>query len=77
MDDRLTPLRLLAAMLVLSVAILWMSMFFHGLPLIGELPGDFEIDLPMGTMYLPLATSVLLGLLLTLIAYALQTLSRK
>ncbi len=77
MDDRFTPVRLIAALLLLSVLLLWVAMYFHGIPLIGELPGDFEIDIPGGSLYVPLATSVLLSLLLTFVAYAIQSLSRK
>jgi ABC-type amino acid transport system permease subunit len=77
MEDRFTPVRLIAAMLVIGMLLLWLSLRFNGLPLIGELPGDIEFDLPGGAIYLPLATSILLGLLLTLVALAIQKLSRK
>ena len=77
MDDRFTPVRLVAALLVVSLLLLWVSLYFHGIPLIGELPGDFEVDVPGGSIYIPLTTSVLFGLILTLIAYGIQTLSRK
>lgn len=64
-------------MLLIGMLLLWLSLRFRGLPLIGELPGDFEFDLPGGSIYLPLATSILLGLVLTFVAFAIQKLSRK
>ncbi|MFA6233685.1 MAG: DUF2905 family protein [Bacteroidota bacterium] len=77
MEDRFTPIRLVAALLIVCMLLLWLSLRYHGLPLIGQLPGDIELDLPAGSVYLPLATSAILGLLLTLVAFAIQKLSRK
>jgi hypothetical protein len=77
MNDFVTPLRLLATLLILFVLLLWLVQYFQGLPLIGSFPGDIEIDLPRGSVYLPITTSVIFGLLLTVIAYAIQKINRK
>ncbi|MDX9757829.1 MAG: DUF2905 family protein [Bacteroidota bacterium] len=77
MNDLATPLRLIAVLLVLCMALLLMAQHFHGIPLIGQLPGDFEIELPRGTVFIPVSTTLLFGLLLTLIALAIQKLQRK
>lgn len=77
MNDFVTPLRLLATLLILFVLLLWLAQYFQGLPLIGSFPGDIEIDLPRGSVYLPITTSVIFGLLLTVIAYAIQKINRK
>ncbi len=77
MDDRATLFRLFAVLLALSMLLLWLSVHVGGLPLIGVLPGDFDLDVRGGSLYLPITTSVLLGILLTLVAYGIQKLSRK
>jgi hypothetical protein len=43
--------------------------FFKGLPLLGKLPGDIFIQKKNFAFYFPLATSLLLSLLLTLFFY--------
>lgn len=77
MNDFVTPLRLLATLLILFVLLLWLAQYFQGFPMIGSLPGDIEVDLPRGSVYLPITTSVIFGLLLTVIAYAIQKINRK
>jgi hypothetical protein len=37
------------------------------IPFLGRLPGDFRIETPRVSCYFPLATSILLSLLLTLV----------
>ncbi len=41
--------------------------YFHKIPLIGKLPGDILIQKRNFTFYFPLATSVLISLVLSLI----------
>lgn len=77
MNDFVTPLRLLATLLILCMLFIWLAQYFHGFPLIGSLPGDIEVDLPRGSVYMPITTSVILGLLLTVVAYAIQKINRK
>ena len=77
MNDFATPLRLIAVLLVLCMVMLWLAQHFHGIPFIGQLPGDIEIDLPRGSVFLPVSTTLLFGLLLTLLALAIQKLPRK
>ncbi|HET6846999.1 MAG TPA: DUF2905 domain-containing protein [Anaerolineales bacterium] len=48
----------------------------YGLP-VGRLPGDFRIDLGGGSLYVPLATSLLLSVVLTLAANIILRIFRK
>ena len=77
MNDYQTPLRLLAVLLVMATLLFWLVAFFNGIPLVGMLPGDIEVDIPTGMAYLPVTTSILTALLLTVIAVLLQKLTRK
>jgi hypothetical protein len=77
MDDLATSLRLFAVLLALSVLLLLASVYLDGIPLVGDFPGDLEIDVPGGFVYLPFTSSILLGALLASIAYAIQKFSRK
>jgi asparagine N-glycosylation enzyme membrane subunit Stt3 len=43
--------------------------FFGRIPMLGQLPGDVDVPLPGGSVYLPIGTSVVLGALLTGLAY--------
>jgi hypothetical protein len=43
--------------------------FLKGIPFLGKLPGDILIKKENFTFYFPLATSLLLSLLLTLLLY--------
>lgn len=73
MDERATLLRLLSALLLFSLLLIWVSLRFNGIPLVGVLPGDFELSLSEGFLYLPVTTSVLLSAILTSIAYLVIT----
>jgi hypothetical protein len=45
-------------------------LYFHkGIPFVGRLPGDLLIQKKNFTLYFPLATSLLLSLVLTLLLY--------
>ncbi|MBR9978771.1 MAG: DUF2905 domain-containing protein [Bacteroidetes bacterium] len=76
MDERATLLRLLSALLLFSLLLIWVSLRYNGIPLVGVLPGDFELSIPGGSLYLPVTTSVLLSAILTFIAYLIITRSR-
>lgn len=46
--------------------------FFDRIPLFGKLPGDIVVKKKNFTFYFPLATSILLSLLLTLLLYLIN-----
>lgn len=52
---------------IVLVAIGALIMLLGRLPFVGQLPGDFEFRRGNATVYFPLATMVLLSILLTLI----------
>lgn len=58
-------LLIVAGGLIVAVGVLLLAL--NRLPWIGRLPGDFVLRKGRLTVYLPLATSLLLSLLLTLI----------
>ena len=69
----LTPLaRILiitgAAILILGVALL----FFERIPFVGKLPGDIVVERRNFTIYFPLATSILISLILTAILFIIN-----
>jgi hypothetical protein len=59
-------LMLVGAVLLAAGAVLY---FLKGIPFLGKLPGDILIKKENFTFYFPLATSLLLSLLLTLLFY--------
>lgn len=64
----------LGALLLLSGAILWLlGSAFPGLGL-GRLPGDIRIERPGFTLYLPLATCLLLSVVVSLLLFLLSRL---
>jgi hypothetical protein len=70
MFPQLQPFRKLliitgAVIVVIGVVLL----FADKIPFIGKLPGDFYIKKKNFTIYIPLATSILLSILLSLIFY--------
>lgn len=59
--------RLLLIFGVILVAVGLVLMFADKIPFVGRLPGDFLIRKKTFTLYLPLATCILLSILLTVI----------
>ncbi len=59
-------LMLVGAVLLVAGAALY---FLKGIPFLGKLPGDIIIKKENFTFYFPLATSLLLSLLLTFLLY--------
>ncbi len=57
-----------AAIIIIGVALL----FLDKLPFIGRLPGDIVVRKKNFTIYFPLATSILLSLLLTAIFFIIN-----
>jgi len=47
-------------------------MFFNKIPFIGKLPGDIIVKKENYTIYLPIVTSILISLILSLIFYLLR-----
>jgi len=70
-------LRLFAALLFIALVLIFVAARFRGLPFIGVLPGDFEINVPGFSLYIPLATSTFFALLLTVVAFIVNELSNK
>ena len=59
-------------LMIIGVALLALGAalyFLKGIPFLGKLPGDILIKKENFTFYFPLATSLLLSLLLTLLFY--------
>ena len=46
--------------------------YFHGIPFLGKLPGDFHIKRENFSFYFPLASSLLISLILSLIIYLIN-----
>jgi hypothetical protein len=66
MQDLGKILMLIGIVLLVAGAALY---FLKGIPFLGKLPGDILIKKENYTFYFPLATSLLLSLLLTLLFY--------
>jgi Protein of unknown function (DUF2905) len=66
MQDLGKILMLIGTVLFVAGAALY---FLKGIPFLGKLPGDILIRKENFTFYFPLATSLLLSLLLTLLLY--------
>lgn len=66
MQDLGKTLMLIGVVLLGVGAVLY---YFKGIPFLGKLPGDIFIQKKNFTFYFPLATSLLLSLLLTLFFY--------
>ncbi len=66
MQDLGKILVLIGAVLLATGAALY---FLKGIPFLGKLPGDILIKKENFTFYFPLATSLLLSLVLTLLFY--------
>ena len=70
MDDKRSLFRLVFSLLVFAFVVFTVVLFFGKLPLFGRLPGDVTLRLSHHDLYLPLASSIVLGLLLTMLGYA-------
>lgn len=61
--------KLLVVTGVILVVLGLLFLFFGKIPFLGKLPGDFYIRGKHFSLYFPLATSILLSLLISLILY--------
>jgi Protein of unknown function (DUF2905) len=68
MNDLAKGLILLGAVLI---AVGFILLFFQKVPFLGKLPGDILIKRENFTFYFPLATSIIVSLLISLILYVI------
>jgi hypothetical protein len=61
---------IIAGAVLLAVGLL--ITFWDKIPLLGKLPGDFIIKRKNFTIYIPVVTSIILSLLISLILYLLR-----
>ena len=61
--------RLAAVMTILCILTVIAATRIQQIPFIGNLPGDFEVDLPGVSLYLPVARSILVAFSLSVIAF--------
>ena len=52
-------------------------MFFDKIPFIGKLPGDISIEKENFQLYVPITTSIILSVLLSLIMWLISFLNKK
>jgi hypothetical protein len=62
---------LLVAGIVIAITGALLLFFRDGIPFLGKLPGDIVIQKKNFTFYFPIATSILLSIILSLIFYFL------
>ena len=72
MNDRVTLYRLLLVLGILALLIVASNIYLGGIPVLGKLPGDIELDYPGGFLYLPIMTSFLLAALIIALALAVS-----
>ncbi|PLX32611.1 MAG: DUF2905 domain-containing protein [Ignavibacteria bacterium] len=77
MDDHLFFLRLLVVLLLFALGIMLAMVYLPSIPIVGDLPGDVEVDLPGLSLYVPFTTSLLLSILLTIVVYLIKRVSKK
>ena len=69
--------RMLIILGAVLVGVGLMLMFFDKVPFLGKLPGDIHIKKEKFQLYLPITTSIVLSLLLTLIIWVISHFGRK
>jgi hypothetical protein len=69
--------RLIIVAGVILVAIGLLLVFFDRIPLVGKLPGDIHIRRGNFQLYVPLATSIALSIVATLVFWIVSRLLRK
>ncbi|WKN44549.1 DUF2905 domain-containing protein [Tunicatimonas pelagia] len=65
-------------LIVVGMVIVLFGLFFYfsdGIPMIGKLPGDIRIKRENFTFYFPLATSILLSVVISLVIYFIRRFS--
>lgn len=67
---------LLLIIVGITIVVVGLMVYFSDrIPLIGRLPGDIRIERENFTFYFPLATSILLSVIVSLIIYLFRRLS--
>ena len=64
-------------LIVLAILLGLALVFQVRIPLLGALPGDMSVVVPGGFVYLPVSTSILISLFITVIVYAVTLFSKK
>ena len=73
MNDHWAYLRLLLVLGILALLMVAAKVYLGGIPVLGTLPGDIELDYPGGYLYLPIMSSIAVALFVTLLAAVLNT----
>ena len=69
--------KMLVVLGVVLVGVGLLITFFDKIPLLGKLPGDIHIKRENFQLYFPIATSVALSLLLTLVLWIISLFDKK
>lgn len=72
-NQQLGKVLIVLGLLVVIVGVL--IYFFQRIPFLGKLPGDIMVKKENFTFYFPLATSIVLSLLLSLVFYLIRKFS--
>lgn len=73
MDQQFQPFGKMLIIAGIVVVIIGLILLFAGkIPFLGKLPGDFYIRRKNFTFYIPLATSLLLSIIISIILYFLR-----
>jgi hypothetical protein len=67
--QHLAKLLIITGVLIAAAGVLLLLFRNSGIPFLGKLPGDIVIQRKNFTFYFPIATSILLSILLSLIFY--------
>ena len=70
--DQIAKTIIIAGLVLVAIGLLWNFKFFN----FGKLPGDFSYQNEKFKMYFPLATSIILSLLLTLIFWVIRLVTK-
>jgi DUF2905 family protein len=77
MEDLYGIIKLIGLLLIIA-GLVSISMFMYGnIPILGGLPGDFLFLLPNGELFVPLTSSIIVGLIITATAYLIVSTSKK
>ena len=66
---QLGKLLIVTGIIITAVGVILLLFRSSGIPFFGKLPGDIVIQRKNFTFYLPIATSIILSIILTLIFY--------
>lgn len=75
MDQSIGKILIIIGLIIIAIGAV--ILFSDRIPLIGKLPGDIRIERENFTVYLPIGTSILLSVLLTLIVWIASLIGKK